>query len=653
MQDKARTTLEYARPGAFFRLPGWCKWMPVVLLVATLVIPMGARLLDFARTGNSYQADLPFPVGLLGMAIFAASIVSLFNLLFAAKAAGTANPLRKPMRAVYGIAVLSLLLMPLLVYMQRHSDFLVVRMQRRNELALDHFRKVIAGCQSYVAAHTDAEGGHFPPHLAALVAGGYLTPEDLIDPSSWTRPAVVRAGLVESDWPKIAAEIDAHCDYVYLGADLVQDKALRTYGFIGGGVFMPSSQMAVGYSKTSHLGEGTLLWIWGERGGDVRFYDGSDFSDVWAKSNQSREQIFLPALTFGGPPPTPATRPYAMAAPRPKAQQEADDAITLRHGKAIRWAIMNYTMDHENYFPPHLAALIAGHYIVPDDLLVPPLRTAKLPLDVSGLSEADWPKIAADVEAHSDFIYVGGDFPKRSSKLTTWPDPQAYGGSPPFILFYVPELFSGETDFVFRIPDNLYEKDRLTTNSEGWHQCFVENNGWRGGIGVGLPPIRPGERPTLKIPSPAVRGLPKGADAAAVNRQVSIRNMLVIMTTIKYNRFRVYGSPLRDEGKLISMAEARLISPCHLHDPDLNTPMLDPDAPAFAGAERQAYFDAHCDYCECDLPLSPGAGVRGDGVRVVLYSKNTYNHTGRLCELSSGAVRVFTWAQLPSELREE
>lgn len=79
----------------------------------------------------------------------------------------------------------------------------------------DHFGKIAEACRDYAGRHS-----LYPEHLAVLVAEGAIATEDLLDPFSRTKKATLPAGIGAGDWRKVQALIDAHCDYVYIGAGL-------------------------------------------------------------------------------------------------------------------------------------------------------------------------------------------------------------------------------------------------------------------------------------------------------------------------------------------------------------------------------------------------------------------------------------------------
>jgi len=54
-----------------------------------------------------------------------------------------------------------------------------------------------------------------PEHLAVLVVKGAVDPKYLTDPRGDTKPMTA---TTEKDWHKITAEVDAHCDFYYVGA---------------------------------------------------------------------------------------------------------------------------------------------------------------------------------------------------------------------------------------------------------------------------------------------------------------------------------------------------------------------------------------------------------------------------------------------------
>ena len=80
-----------------------------------------------------------------------------------------------------------------------------------------HMSKIINACQAYAARN----GDHYPPHLAVLLTTGAIKPDQLLDGNATTelRPFPASRLVSPADWRTIAADVDAHCDFAYVGAD--------------------------------------------------------------------------------------------------------------------------------------------------------------------------------------------------------------------------------------------------------------------------------------------------------------------------------------------------------------------------------------------------------------------------------------------------
>lgn len=119
----------------------------------------------------------------------------------------------------------------MLAFSAMASAILVPALDRARELAdrtadALHLNAVGKAAFLYSTQHDN----RFPEHLAELVAAGMLDPKDLVRPGSGTEPATFTPEQVAAgrqDWHAIEQIVDAHCDYLYLGAGTTVDADTR------------------------------------------------------------------------------------------------------------------------------------------------------------------------------------------------------------------------------------------------------------------------------------------------------------------------------------------------------------------------------------------------------------------------------------------
>lgn len=625
-------TLNYGDQKLFaLRIPHGIVYAPAYLTLAVYLLP---PLLTFL-----YYFYLPWVIlrryeyakvfGFLAIVVFVSSGI-VFVLSLKAK--------QRRMRAVVLLLVNILPALALFFFMSHYAEWLSQPILDRREVAERRMDEIVTACHNYAERHADAEGAHYPPHLAALVAGGYLLPEELIDPASSTTPAKVPAGLVEADWPRIAADIDAHCDFVYLGADWVRDGALNSRQSAQVSWGFNNASLILGYSKARHFRAGSLVAGYG-------FVSDGAFSKLWAQANVAREELLLPPITLGGAIPTAPPAPSYLLGARLKGGewQEADRIFSARMVR-VTHAILNYAVEHEGHFPPHLAALVAGHNIAPEDLLYPKSATTPLATDLSKLTENDWPEIARELEAHCDLIYLGAGM-ENIVALDRWcATPKA--GSHEMLLFYTKPLYPDlhtlasfhprRKDFStlrFQIPGSLRE-------------AFMASRETR--VHLRLPAVQMNVVPELKVPAIRIAGGPKASDEAALRREISRRNAMVIMAACLRAQSQ-FSTDLRQVELQVLLA-GQYILPRHLHDPELSTPLPDtrdagfprfetypfpvPGDANWRSAAVDHYVQLHSDYI-----VTRDKAVEGIQSELIVYSKNDYAKTGRIYAFADGTAK--------------
>jgi hypothetical protein len=161
-------------------------------------------------------------------------------------------------------------------------------------------RAIVRACETYAMDHD----GHFPPHLAVLLTTGAIKPAQLLDRNAPIPLAPLPAARLAGapDWRALAAEVEAHCDFTYIGGDLAStsDSDLAESGLIAL------------YSKPGriHKHMDATMERWDGQGRLVAFADGHselildrDLAAVFARSNAARARLKLPPVMLDGPPP--------------------------------------------------------------------------------------------------------------------------------------------------------------------------------------------------------------------------------------------------------------------------------------------------------------------------------------------------------------
>lgn len=161
--------------------------------------------------------------------------------------------------------------------------------------------QIIKACHNYAADNDD----HFPPHLAVLLTARAITPDQLLDRNAPTplTPFPASSLVPTSRWSTIAAEVDAHCDFTYIGADFTTSFDAPTI---------------VLYTKPGRIHKHmNSEETFDAQGRLVAFIDAhtelvldADLPAAFAASNAARARLGLPPITLDGPPPSPpATAP--------------------------------------------------------------------------------------------------------------------------------------------------------------------------------------------------------------------------------------------------------------------------------------------------------------------------------------------------------
>jgi prepilin-type processing-associated H-X9-DG protein len=127
--------------------------------------------------------------------------------------------------------------------------------------------------------------GAFPPSIAAAAQYG-ADPKNFISKDGTTTPPAFTTPV--PDWHPLAADIEAHTDFIYTGADLhtPTDPAIILL-----------------YTKDVYMGhEGRNLLF---TDGHVEYVRSINLPTLFGESNTARERLHLPPITLDGPPPTP------------------------------------------------------------------------------------------------------------------------------------------------------------------------------------------------------------------------------------------------------------------------------------------------------------------------------------------------------------
>lgn len=157
--------------------------------------------------------------------------------------------------------------------------------------------KIVQACQAYAEGHDE----HFPPHLAVLLTAGSITPGQLLDRNAPVelKPFPTARLVAPADWRAIAADIEAHCDFTYVGADLTST--------------LDESLIAL-YTKPGRIHRHMKFpeETWDGQGRLVAYADGhtelvldADLPAVLARGNAVRVKRGLRPVTLDGPPPGP------------------------------------------------------------------------------------------------------------------------------------------------------------------------------------------------------------------------------------------------------------------------------------------------------------------------------------------------------------
>jgi hypothetical protein len=156
-------------------------------------------------------------------------------------------------------------------------------------------REMCQVAESYADVHV----GHWPPHLAALVTLG-LSPRAMR--YRYSKTPVLSDAVFASDpgqWSTIAAEVDAHCDFAYLGGDLTASPALRAESarivILYGKIDLPEIPQVI-YDADHHVYE----YPFAARpiafaDGHARFVPLEELAQVFADHNAARARVGLPA----------------------------------------------------------------------------------------------------------------------------------------------------------------------------------------------------------------------------------------------------------------------------------------------------------------------------------------------------------------------
>ena len=169
-------------------------------------------------------------------------------------------------------------------------------MERRRRLnTLVAARGISGFAQSYRATHE----GQWPPHLAVLLGEGI--PSKALRYAYSDTPDLPAAATTAAagHWPLIAAEVDSHCDFVYLGGDLPQSAkgaAEAAQIMVLYGKFDLPELPQIVWDQPRHVYE----YCFAGRpvafaDGDVRFVPVKDLPRTLAQHNAARARAGLPA----------------------------------------------------------------------------------------------------------------------------------------------------------------------------------------------------------------------------------------------------------------------------------------------------------------------------------------------------------------------
>ena len=156
-----------------------------------------------------------------------------------------------------------------------------------------HLREIVRACQAYADAHKNA----FPAHLAVLLAERTVKPDQLLDrnapiklqpfPESRLAPGV--------DWRSLATDVEAHCDFTYVGADLKnpQDSDIIVLYTKPGRIhnhFDPTNDAVDGHGRLVAYSDS-----------HAEFVLDASLPAAFAQSNAARARLGLPPVTLDGP----------------------------------------------------------------------------------------------------------------------------------------------------------------------------------------------------------------------------------------------------------------------------------------------------------------------------------------------------------------
>jgi prepilin-type processing-associated H-X9-DG protein len=146
-------------------------------------------------------------------------------------------------------------------------------------------RSVVQSVNLFAADHA----GRFPPHLASLILSEQVTPKELSDVhlAPYAPPEPLPP---ETDWPAIAADVDAHSIFIYTGADLVDPTFMSL-----------DPAIIILYTQPLPCTPGHRIVAFAD--GHAELIPESDLPKFFDVSNAARAKLRLPAFTLDGPPP--------------------------------------------------------------------------------------------------------------------------------------------------------------------------------------------------------------------------------------------------------------------------------------------------------------------------------------------------------------
>mgnify|MGYP005844591263 CR=1 FL=1 len=158
------------------------------------------------------------------------------------------------------IAALIALLLPALA---------AARDAAKQTVATSNVRQILLATHAYALEHRS----HLPAHLAAILpyapAGQLFT-----DPATTTVPMILTQADLKGDWRALAATLEAHCDFYYVGAGLNLTR------------IPDPRQIMLVYSKDVRKNR---LRVVGFADGHAAAIGPADFGSLFARLNQLRE----------------------------------------------------------------------------------------------------------------------------------------------------------------------------------------------------------------------------------------------------------------------------------------------------------------------------------------------------------------------------